>query len=157
MLYKIHNDTPYPVNQWKKRMLFKALFFAKKCPKNPPKNPQKPWKMALRISIIKFSIFHEIFKKPWGGPVLDEKNPAKREKPPKSFLYINPYDTGSNCFFFKKCALFSIPFSQNFLIGTFFRSKPRCKKIVTGGGVVQVAKKRAPQGRKHRNFTSPPA
>jgi hypothetical protein len=55
----------------------------------------------------------------------------------------------------QKSALFGIRKTQNFLIGLFFRSKPRCKKIVTGGGVVQVGKKRAPQGLFLRNFTPP--
>ncbi len=56
-------------------------------------------KNALRISNTNFSIFQEILKKPWGGPVLNEKISVKAWKPPFSFLYINPYDTGSIFFF----------------------------------------------------------
>ena len=78
-----------------------------------------------------------------------------RAKTPFSFLYINPYDTGEVFLKMQKSALFGIRKTQNFLIGLFFRSKPRCKKIVTGGGVVQVGKKRAPQGLFLRNFTPP--
>ena len=78
-----------------------------------------------------------------------------RAKTPFSFLYINPYDTGEIFLKMQKSALFGIRKTQNFLIGHFFRSKPRCKKIVTGGGVVQVGKKRAPQGLFLRNFTPP--
>ena len=65
---------------------------------------------------------------------------------PLSFLYINPYDTREILKKTQKCALFGIPFYQNFEIDHFFRSKPRLKKIVIGGGVKQVGQKRAPQG-----------
>ncbi len=50
---------------------------------------------------------------------------------------------------------FQYPFSRKFFNWRKFRSKPRCKIIVTGGGVVQVGRKRAPQGTFHRNFTPP--
>ena len=84
-----------------------------------------------------------------GIPLFDYKIPQFL------FLYINPYDTPDILKKMQKSALFSIPFHENFLIGLIFRSKPRCKKIVTGGGVVQVGRKRAPQGTFHRNFTPP--
>ncbi len=84
-----------------------------------------------------------------GIPLFDYKIPQF------SFLYINPYDTPDILKKMQKSALFSIPFHENFLIGLIFRSKPRCKKIVNRGGVVQVARKRAPQGTFHRNFTPP--
>ena len=102
-----------------------------------------------------FRKFHEKPSKDRGGHVSSLQNLCKPQKPPFSFLYINPYDTGSILKKSKKSALFGIPFCKNFLIGTNFRSKPRLKKIVNRGGVVQVAKKRAPQGKKHRNFTTP--
>ena len=84
-----------------------------------------------------------------GIPLFDYKIPQFL------FLYINPYDTPDILKKMQKSALFSIPFHENFLIGLIFRSKPRCKKIVNGGGVVQVGRKRAPQGTFHRNFTPP--
>ena len=84
-----------------------------------------------------------------GIPLFDYKIPQF------SFLYINPYDTPDILKKMQKSALFSIPFHENFLIGLIFRSKPRCKKIVNRGGVVQVGRKRAPQGTFHRNFTPP--
>ena len=83
------------------------------------------------------------------------KRGFQKENSPTSFLYINPYDTGSILKKSEKSALFGIPFAQNFLIGTFFRSKPRCKKIMNGGGVVQVGQKRAPQGLFYRNLHPP--
>ena len=51
--------------------------------------------------------------------------------------------------------IFQYPFSRKFRDWRKFRSKPRLKKIVTGGGVVQVGQKWAPQGTFHRNFTPP--
>ncbi len=84
----------------------------------------------------------------WRGVFPDKISPL-------SFLYINPYDTPDILKKMQKSALFGIPFCKNFLIGTFFRSKPRCKKIVNRGGVVQVGKKRAPQGLFLRNLHPP--
>jgi len=54
----------------------------------------------------------------------------------------------------KKCT-FWYPFSRKFFTWPKFRSKPRLKKIMTGGGVVQVGQKRAPQGLFYRNLHPP--
>ncbi len=62
-------------------------------------------------------------------------------KPPFPFLYINPYDTGSIFFFCQKCALFSIPFHENFSIGRNFGLNPVSKKLWTGGESYKWAKK----------------
>jgi len=88
-----------------------------------------------------FRKFHEKPSKDRGGHVSSLQNLCKPQKPPFSFLYINPYDTGSILKKSEKSALFGIPFAQNFLIGTFFRSKPRWKKLWTGGESYKWAKK----------------
>ncbi len=69
-------------------------------------------------------------------------------------LYQPLWYRGDLFFFAKKCIFWYIGM-RKFFTWRKFRSKPRCKKIVTGGGVVQVVKKRAPQGLFLRNFTPP--
>ena len=78
------------------------------------------------------------------------KWPKMAQNRPSALLYINPYDSGVILKKTQKSALFGIPFYQNFEIDTIFRSKPRLKKIVIGGGVKQVGQKRAPQGHFYR-------
>ncbi len=121
---------------------------------DPPFTVKNPWKSPLENPIQNCDS-EGIFL----GVEFHEKPPSDRgshrQNPPFPFLYINPYDTGSIFFFLWKMCTFQYPFSRKFFNWRKFRSKPRCKIIVTAGGVVQVGRKRAPQGTFHRNFTPP--
>ena len=116
------------------RPLFLQLFqekFPKKWPKKWPKKCPKNGQKCLYLLIIAFQT---------------PKNPIFLP------LYQPLWYRGDFFFFAKMCTFWYLK-NRKFFTWRKFRSKPRCKKIVTGGGVVQVGKKRAPQGLFLRNFT----
>ena len=93
---------------------------------DPPFTVKNPWKSPLENPIQNCDS-EGIFL----GVEFHEKPPSDRgshrQNPPFPFLYINPYDTGSIFFFCEKCALFSIPFHENFSIGENFGLNPVAK------------------------------
>ncbi len=107
---------------------------------DPPFTVKNPWKSPLENPIQNCDS-EGIFL----GVEFHEKPPSDRgshrQNPPFPFLYINPYDTGSIFFFFEKCALFSIPFHENFSIGRNFGLNPVSKKLWLGGESYKWAKK----------------